>query len=213
MKSSLRQAIVRQFGQPTGLVGRLVGLVMARRPSNRERNRRTIELLDIQPDDRVLEIGYGPGLAIEWAAERAVRGKVVGVDHSDLMHRQAARHNARAIEAGLVELHIASVDALPAFDSSFDKVFAVNVHLFWPDPERVLAGLATVMKPGGTIALTFQPRSRGATNDDTRLGAERIAESLQAAGFGGVRAEILPMKPVDAVCVLGKRLSARERSR
>jgi SAM-dependent methyltransferase len=213
MKSSLRQAIVRQFGQPTGLVGRLVGLVMARRPSNRERNRRTIELLEIQPDDRVLEIGYGPGLAIQWAAERAVRGKVVGVDHSDLMHRQAARRNARAIEAGLVELHIASVDALPALNIPFDKVFAVNVHLFWPDPMRVLARLAAVMKPGGTIALTFQPRSRGATNDDTRLGAERIAESLRAAGFGDVQAEILPMRPVDAVCVLGKRLSAGERSR
>ena len=49
------------------------------------------------------------------------------------MHRQAARRNARAIEAGLVELHIASVDALPAFTNPFDKV-AVNVHLFWPDP-------------------------------------------------------------------------------
>jgi cyclopropane fatty-acyl-phospholipid synthase-like methyltransferase len=204
MKSSLRQAIVRQFGQPSGVVGRLVGLVMATRPSNRERNRRTIELLEIQPDDRVLEIGYGPGLAIQWAAERAVRGKVVGIDHSDLMHRQAARRNARAIEAGLVELHIASVDALPEFTSPFDKVFAVNVHLFWPDPVRILARLAAVMKLGGTIALTFQPRSRGATNEDTRRGAERIAESLRAAGFGDVQAEILPMKPVDAVCVLGR---------
>jgi cyclopropane fatty-acyl-phospholipid synthase-like methyltransferase len=177
---------------------------MATRPSNRERNRRTIELLEIQPDDRVLEIGYGPGLAIQWAAERAVRGKVVGIDHSDLMHRQAARRNARAIEAGLVELHIASVDALPEFTSPFDKVFAVNVHLFWPDPVRILARLAAVMKLGGTIALTFQPRSRGATNEDTRRGAERIAESLRAAGFGDVQAEILPMKPVDAVCVLGR---------
>ncbi len=157
MRSSLRQAIVRQFGKPTGLVGRLVGLVMATRPSNRERNRRTIDLLEIQPDDRVLEIGYGPGLAIEWAAERAHPGKVVGVDHSDLMRREAGRRNARAIEAGLVELHVASVDAMPAFDGPFDKVFAVNVYMFWPDPVRALARLAAVLKPRGTIALTFQP--------------------------------------------------------
>jgi ubiquinone/menaquinone biosynthesis C-methylase UbiE len=204
MTSSLRQAVVRQFGKPTGLVGRLVGLVMATRPSNRERNRRTIELLEIQPEDRVLEVGYGPGLAIEWAAERARRGKVVGIDHSDLMRRRAARHNARAIEAGLVELHVASMDAMPAFDGPFDKVFAVNVYMFWPDPARALARLAAVMKPGGTIALTFQPRNRGATNEDTRRGAERIAEGLRVAGFGGVRAEILPMKPVEAVCVLGR---------
>ena len=65
MKLRLREATVRQFGRPTGFVGRLVGLVMATRVSNRERNRRTTELVEIQPGDRVLEIGYGRGLAIQ----------------------------------------------------------------------------------------------------------------------------------------------------
>jgi ubiquinone/menaquinone biosynthesis C-methylase UbiE len=204
MTARLREAIVRQFGRPTGFVGRLVGLVMATRMSNRERNRRTIELLQIQPDDRVLEIGYGPGLAIQWAAERAVHGKVVGVDHSELMHRQAARRNARAIQTGHVKLHTAPLDAMPTFDGRFDKVFAVNVFLFLPDTVAALAKLAAVMKPGGTIALTFQPRTRGATNEDTHRGGQRLSDSLRAAGFSDVRAEILPMKPVDAVCVLGR---------
>lgn len=204
MMEGLREAIVRQFGRPTGFVGRLAGLVMATRPSNRERNRRTVELLDIRPDDRVLEIGYGPGLAIQWAAERAVRGKVVGVDHSAVMRRVAARRNARAVAAGRVELHVAPLDAMPPFGAPFDKVLAVNVYPFWSDPVTALVRLASVMRPGGTIALTFQPRSRGATNEDTRRGAERIAESLRTAGFLDVRTEGLPMRPVDAVCVLGR---------
>lgn len=67
---------------------------MATRPSNLERNMRTLALVDIQPDDRVLEIGFGPGIAIERAAELARRGKVIGVDHSELMLRQASRRNA-----------------------------------------------------------------------------------------------------------------------
>jgi ubiquinone/menaquinone biosynthesis C-methylase UbiE len=113
---------------------------MATRPSNRERNRRTIELLRIQPEDWVLEVGYGPGLAIQWAAERAVRGKVVGVDHSEVMRRQAERRNCRAIQAGYVELRTGALDALPVFDGSFDKVFAVNVYMFWPNPVDALAG-------------------------------------------------------------------------
>jgi SAM-dependent methyltransferase len=199
----LREAIVRQFGRPTGLVGRLVGLVMAVRPSNRERNRRTVELLHIRPDDRVLEVGYGPGLAVQWVAERALRGKVVGIDHSALMDRKAARRNARAIEAGRVELHVASLDAMPKFEAPFDKVLAVNVYMFWPNPGGVLATLASLMKFGGTIALTFQPRNRGATSEDARRGGERIADSLRAAGFLDVRIEVLPLRPVDAVCVLG----------
>ena len=103
-RRALRSRIVAQFGQPTGIVGRLVGLVMARRPSNRERNRRTIELLQIRDGDRVLEIGFGPGLAIEMAARLARSGKVVGVDHSDVMLRQASHRNRAAIAAGRVQL-------------------------------------------------------------------------------------------------------------
>jgi SAM-dependent methyltransferase len=201
---SLRDVIVRQFGQPEGLVGRLVGLVMAVRPSNRERNRRTVELLNIQPDDRVVEIGYGPGLAIQWAAARALRGKVVGLDHSALMYRTATRRNARAIKAGRVELHVTSLDTMPPFEAPFDKVFAVNVYMFWPDPAAVLTALASVMEPGGVIALTFQPRNRGATSEDVRRGGERIAASLRAAGFLDARIEVLPLRPIDAVCVLGR---------
>jgi ubiquinone/menaquinone biosynthesis C-methylase UbiE len=182
---------------------------METRPSNRERNRRTVDLLEIQPEDRVLEVGYGPGLAIQWAAERAVRGKVVGVDHSELMRRRAARRNDGAVRAGRVELHTAALDALPAFEGRFDKVFAVNVYGFWPDRLAALARLAAVMKPGGVIALTFQPRSQGATSEDTRRGAAEIQDSLRAAGFGDVRAVVLPMKPVDAVCVLGRLVPGR----
>ncbi len=202
---SLRDAVVRQFGRPSGLIGQLVGYVLATRPSNRERNHRTLELLEIKPEDWVLEIGYGPGLGIQWAAEQAFRGKVVGVDHSKEMHRQAVRRNAQSIEEGRVELHLASVNALPLFDHLFDKVFAINTHFFWLDPVTRLANLAAVMKPGAKIALTFQPRNKGASSQDTRKAARQISDDLTAAGFSEVRLEYLPMKPVEAVCVLGRR--------
>src|SRR5919197_5793912 len=137
-RQTLRSRIVAQFGRPTGIVGRLVGVVMATRTSNRERNRRTIELLQIRDADRVLEIGFGPGLAIEMAARLARSGKVVGVDHSEIMLRQASRRNRAAIAAGRVQLHLASADALPPFTEPFDKVMASNVHMFLHDP--VVAG-------------------------------------------------------------------------
>ena len=201
--STKRSAIAQQFGRPSGPLGLLAGLIMRVRPSNRLRNLRTLELLDIRPDDRVLEIGFGPGLAVARAAALATAGKVVGVDHSELMLRQATRRNAEAIRAGRVELVLGSANVLPRFEEPFDKVLAVNVFMFWKDPVAVLAGLHQVMKPGGAIALTLQPRRRGATADDTRAAAARIADALRAAGFGGVRTEILEMAPVPAACVLG----------
>jgi ubiquinone/menaquinone biosynthesis C-methylase UbiE len=202
--STMRSAIIQQFGRPSGPLGLLVGLVMRVRTSNRVRNWRTVELLDIRPDDRVLEVGFGPGLAVARAAELASAGKVVGIDHSELMLRQASRRNAGVIRAGRVELLVGSAGDLPRFDGPFDKVFAVNVFMFWEDPVAVLTGLRQVMKPGGVIAVTLQPRNRGATADDTQAAAERIAASLRAAGFAEVRMEILEMAPVPAACVLGR---------
>jgi ubiquinone/menaquinone biosynthesis C-methylase UbiE len=205
MKSTLRQLIVRQFGRPTGLVGLLVGRVLATRPSNRARNRRTIELLEIQPGDRVLEIGFGPGLAIEMAAGLATRGKIVGIEHSDVMLRQASRRNRAAIAASRVELVLASASALPTFDEPFDKVMATNVHHFLDDPVAALRQWFVATRPGGTVAITHQSRKQGATHADTAEGAERIAADLRAAGFVDLRIETFEMEPVNAACVLGRR--------
>ncbi|HEX9401806.1 MAG TPA: hypothetical protein VF912_16975 [Anaeromyxobacter sp.] len=72
--SAVRSALVRQFGKPSGLLGTIAGLIMRARPSNRERNVRTLVLLDIRPEDHVLEVGFGPGLAVALAAELASRG-------------------------------------------------------------------------------------------------------------------------------------------
>lgn len=174
------------------------------RPSNRERNLRALELLDIRAEDEVLEVGFGPGLAIERAADLASRGRVVGIDHSELMLREARRRNAKAIGAGRVELLLGSAERLPDFSARFDKVLAVNVYMFWEDPVAVLRALRGAMKPGATISLTLQPRRRGATDEDAREAAERMGSSLRGAGFENVRIEILEMAPVNTACVLGQ---------
>ena len=57
---SLKSKIVAQFGQPSGPLGALAGRIMAARTSNRFRNEKTVELMNLHPDSRVLEIGCGP---------------------------------------------------------------------------------------------------------------------------------------------------------
>jgi SAM-dependent methyltransferase len=213
---NVREAVVKQFGRPSGLFGRLAGAVMARRPSNRARNTWTVDLLAIHPDDLVLEIGYGPGLSIAHAAGLASRGHVVGVDHSPVMLRQASRRNAAAIAAGRVELRRGTVADLAApaetaagapirTPAGFDKVFAVNVFMFWPDPVAVLRQVGELMRPGGVIALTLQPRDKGATAADARRAGDRMATALRDAGFVVDRVETLPLAPVDAACALARK--------
>src|SRR5215207_10369885 len=99
-------AVVTQFGRPHGFAGRLAGWEMALRPSNRKRNRWAVALLEVQPHDCVLEVGFGPGLAIRELVRRATDGLVMGIDHSEVMVRQAAVRNRAAVEQGRVELRL-----------------------------------------------------------------------------------------------------------
>jgi hypothetical protein len=65
-----------QFHRPAGLLGRVVGWIMANRRSNIQRSCWTIDPLNLHGGDHVLEIGFGPGLGIEQAA-RLVPGSVL----------------------------------------------------------------------------------------------------------------------------------------
>lgn len=88
---SLIQKVFKQFGKPTGLLGSLAGFIMANRSSNIERAEFGISILDIQPSDFVLEIGFGPGVAIEKMSTLITDGIIYGVDHSKLMVKKARR--------------------------------------------------------------------------------------------------------------------------
>ncbi|MSO89254.1 MAG: methyltransferase domain-containing protein [Rhodospirillaceae bacterium] len=202
---SLRDAIFGQFKKPEGWLGRIAGWIMATRPSNRRRNLWTVELLRIEPGDRVLEIGCGPGLALKASAERATSGLVVGLDHSRIMLTQAWRRNRRAIEDRRVQLKLGGVEQLPMADRVFDKVFAVNVVQFLPDKEAALRAIGEVMAPGATGAITYQPRNRNPTRADTMRVGEEIKAAMAVAGFEMIRSEELFMRPAPVICVLARK--------
>ncbi len=180
---------------------------MALRGSNRKRNVWAVSLLDVQPTDAVLEIGFGPGIAIREIARRATRGQVVGIDRSEVMRAQAARRNAAAIRAGRVSLTVASIEDPPDFHHPFDKVLAVNNMGMWAEPVLRLQELAGMVRAGGLIAIVSQPRCPGATAETTAAAASEIVELLEGAGFVAIRVETLDLNPPVA-CVVGTSPSA-----
>lgn len=204
--TSLKQRVigylVSQGHRPRGMVGWAVGRMFAHRPSNRKRNVWAVSLLDVQPTDRVLEIGFGPGVAIAGFASRATRGHVYGIDHSEAMVRQATRRNAAAVRAGRVHLMCASVERLPSFGEPLDVILAVNSAGFWPEPVERLRELRGLLRPGGRMALVSQPRCPGATRDTTVKAAQELRDMLTQAGFIQLRVETLEFDPPVA-CVIG----------
>ncbi|HEX4981544.1 MAG TPA: methyltransferase domain-containing protein [Ilumatobacteraceae bacterium] len=198
-KQRLMRSLAKQFGNPHGALGRVAGWVMGRRTSNVRRSRWAVELLDLQPGERLLEVGCGPGVAIAAAASRGIA--VVGVDRSAVMIGQARRRNNAAVRAGRVELVTAPVEDLPDFDKPFDKVLAVNTVGHWDDPLGGLTALRRVLRSGGRIAIVTQPRHAGATAADSLAAADTTIGLLGEAGFDDVRIETLELDP-PAVCAL-----------
>jgi SAM-dependent methyltransferase len=201
-----RHGGIAQFHRPTGAVGHVAGWIMGRRSSNVARNRWAARLLDVQPADRVLELGCGPGVAVAELAGRATRGLVVGVDHSPVMIRQANRRNRAAVRAGRVRLIHTPVERLSLGslgDEPFDAALAVNTIGMWPEPAARLRELARLLRPGGRIALVSQPRCPGATAATSAAAAEELAALLTNAGFVHLRTETLDLDP-PVVCVLGR---------
>lgn len=181
-----------QHGHPRGLVGRLLGEQMVRQ--HVPETTWTISLLDLQPADQVLEIGFGAGRAIELVATQTADGHITGIDLSQEMLRSASRRNARVIKAGRVALHQGDVTALPFGDNQFDKVFSIQALYFWTDLPCALSELFRVLKPGARLVVTLSTGTTDTAVDASwleryqRILEEQVVPGMQQLGFR--RAEI-----------------------
>jgi ubiquinone/menaquinone biosynthesis C-methylase UbiE len=169
----MRNILMRTFGRPQGPLGRLGGLIMAR--MNADCGSWVCDLLEVEPSDSVLEVGFGPGVVIQYLSKLVTAGHVAGIDQSREMVEQARARNTTAIQRGCVDLRHGSVESLPFDDNSFDKALAINSMQVWSDAVAGLREIRRVMKPGGRIALGFTPYS-GQPN-------KGLTETLIASGF------------------------------
>lgn len=198
-----RHRLVEQFRRPHGAWGSVAGWIMAHRPSNRARNRWLLDQLAIEPTHRLLEIGYGPGYAVALAAQRAPLGCVLGIDHSVTMQRAASRRNAAAIATGRVELLCGDLTLIDSLPNRFDRIYSANVLQFVSDRASVCLRMRRCLVPGGIAAALFQPRHRGATDDDALRFADTLSQDMRRAGLTSVQILEGPRRPVLSVAVLG----------
>ncbi len=174
-----------QYSHPKGIVGRVLGEQMVRQ--HVPETAWTVSLLNIQPEDQILELGFGAGRAIELVAIQVPDGHVFGIDISQTMMHAARHRNARAIKSGRVTLRYGDLTTLPFADNQFDKVFSIQTLYFWPDPPHALAEIFRVLKPGGMLVVTL---STG-TIDSTETGLEpyqflledQIVPTMKQFGF------------------------------
>ena len=202
---SVKSKIVAQFGHPSGPLGALAGRIMAARKSNRFRNEKTVEIMDLRPHSQVLEIGCGPGLALSRCASLVTSGRVVGLDHSGVMIRQARNRLRRQGVANRVDLLEGGIDLLTAWPETFDRVYSLNVIQFQSDKSGFFRALFDTLAPGGLCLTTYQPRLDANASAAARRMISGIEDALHAVGYENVREIKIIDGAVPATCVVGQK--------
>jgi SAM-dependent methyltransferase len=163
-----------------------------------------VDLLALLPGDRVLEIGCGHGIAAGLVCERLETGRIVALDRSESMIRQANARNRDVVACGKAAFHLAAIENARLAGQTFDKIFAVNVNAFWQEPARELAAIAALLAPSGRLHLVHQPPIPRQTKEI----AARVRRNLEAAGFAAVDTRYRERSLPRTVCVSAGRAGA-----
>jgi cyclopropane fatty-acyl-phospholipid synthase-like methyltransferase len=140
-----------------------------------ERAQWTLELLDVQPSDHILEIGCGPGHAVALVCARLRSGTITAIDRSPLAVARARDRNEACVAAGraVIEQRILTDARL---GRRFDKIFAINVNAFWTTPAPNFAALRNLLIPKGLAYLVYEPPSAVRLRELRNRLPARIAE-------------------------------------
>ncbi|MGE6629157.1 class I SAM-dependent methyltransferase [Bacillus sp. NPDC077027] len=154
MLTLIQSWIGKQMREPKGLFTKWVARYMEKNHHNI--NQWTIQLLNIQENDRILEIGIGRGMALSMVGEKLDRGKIYGVDASRHMVKYAKRKNKKLIDQKKAVIKQGKAEKLPFKDRSFNKLYTVQTIYFWTDMEQVVKEVYRVLQVDGEVYLSFQ---------------------------------------------------------
>lgn len=159
-----------------------------------------VETLELDPGDSVLEVGCGHGVAVSLVCERlGPGGRITAIDRSQKMIAAARRRNRLHVESGRAVLEAVALEDADLGDQRFDRVFAFNVAPFWLEPNEALEVVREHLAANGTVYVFWDARRQ--TGSD--LG-KRLSERLLQGGFAIDRVLFKKLKPVPAVCVIGR---------
>jgi ubiquinone/menaquinone biosynthesis C-methylase UbiE len=179
-----------QVAKPTGFFGRILARGMAW--GHRSFYKNTAKVLNLQPGDKYLEIGFGSGLFIKKYASHVSR--ISGLDYSEDMVKLASSINKNLIKSGKAEFKQGNVSNLPWNDDEFSVVVGIETFFFWSEPEISLKEIFRVLESGGRVVLEMAYNKDDGRNHAKQIekynlrlySGEEMKVLLEDAGFNDV---------------------------
>lgn len=162
-----------------------------------------VETLAVGPDDRLLEIGCGQGVAVSLVCERLDGGRITAIDRSETMIAMAGRRNRAHVASGKAVLRVAALPGADFGGERFDKVFAIRVGIFWQQPATALGSVRQLLTPGGTVFL-FHESPAWQTESATRAFTDRATGILRDQDFSVTAALCKDLRPGQIACLVAR---------
>lgn len=177
----------RQAGHPSGFLGRIIGRAMVKDTAHA--NDRAVELLELAEPSTVLDIGFGQGRNTQRLLAESHR--VLGVEVSVTMAKQAIARNRSAQRDGRAQLKLGDGVTMPFDDESADAAVTAHTIYFMDDPQATLSDTARVLRPGGRLVIACRVSDDAIPawidHDVYRIpSASHVESMLTSAGFSHV---------------------------
>ena len=182
----LKEFIASQFKKPSGPFGIFTSNLMIK--GNRKNYETMLVSLNPQSQDKLLEIGYGPGIGIKMIAETCSGCTVDGIDFSQLMYKRAGKYNKRFIVEGRVSLRYGDFLRAPLTENHYDKIFCLNVIYFWEELNPPFNRVYSLLKENGSFHIymadkKFLEEKKTPDSVFNKYSIEEVMDALKSEGF------------------------------
>ena len=148
-----------QARKPKGLFGRVI-MSAVFNIGNAKLHDLVFEMMSIQEDDHILEIGSGTGKLLYTMASHIEQGLIEGIDFSETMVSIAEKRNTIHINTGKVRIVQGDFDEIPLKNGVYDTVYSVNTLYFWRQPDVTAQKIADILKPTGKLVVGVEDREQ-----------------------------------------------------
>jgi len=135
------------FGNPNGIGGKLSTKIM--NIMNQNQYKFILENINLEPNNTVLDIGFGNGYLIKKLFKKNIQINICGIEISNDMLKYVMKKNRKNIEKGKLKLSLENISKTSFEENTFDKIYTVNTIYFWDELEKIFSEIKRILKPNG----------------------------------------------------------------
>ena len=179
----LTEFLIKQSQKPSGRIGRVITKIWSF--YFKKLSLWAIKQTTISDNYRILEIGYGGGSTIKNLLALNKNLEIHGIDISKESYRTAQRVHSDSIRKGSVQLKIGNVENMPYQNNYFDRIFAIQTHIFWKDIKKSFQEVYRVMSSNSTLIIASEKEKIHYHMTDYRTSHE-FSQLLTSIGFSKI---------------------------